>query len=77
MPMISNLSRAVRRAYRRTVDLSHPARSPLGSAVVNCVVYREGGRQPGDWAPAEAIRRARKGRGFVWIGPHTPPRLRC
>jgi len=73
VPMISNLSRAVRRAYRRTVDLSHPARSPLGSAVVNCVVYREGGRQPGDWAPAEAIRRARKGRGgFVWIGLHEP-----
>ena len=73
MPMIRILSRAVRRAYRRTVDLSHPSRSPLGSAVVNCVVYREGERQPGDWAPDEAIRRTRKRRGdFVWIGLHEP-----
>ncbi|MEU3791487.1 magnesium and cobalt transport protein CorA [Streptomyces fructofermentans] len=71
--MIRNLSRAVRRAYRRTVDLSHPARSPLGSAVENCLVYREGGRQPGDWAPDEAIRRTRgSGDGFVWIGLHEP-----
>jgi len=74
VPMIRNLSRAVRRAYHRTVDLSHPARSPLGSAVENCLVYQEGGRQPGDWAPAEAIHRTRRaGRdGFVWIGLHEP-----
>ncbi|BCL32713.1 magnesium transporter CorA [Streptomyces aurantiacus] len=74
MPMIRKLSRAVRRAYHRTVDLSHPARSPLGSAVENCVVYQEGGRQPGDWAPDEAIGRTREsGRdGFVWIGLHEP-----
>ena len=48
MPMIRNLRRAVRRAYRKTVDLSHPARSPLGSTVVNCVVYEDGVRQPDD-----------------------------
>ncbi|MEV6395794.1 magnesium/cobalt transporter CorA [Streptomyces sp. NPDC051907] len=71
--MIRNLRRAVRRAYRRTVDLSHPARSPLGSAVVNCVVYLEGVRQPGDCPADEAIRRVRKaGDGFVWIGLHEP-----
>jgi magnesium transporter len=74
VPMIHNLSRAVRRAYRHTVDLSHPARSPLGSAVENCVVYHRGGRRPGDWAPREAIRETRgAGRdGFVWIGLHEP-----
>ena len=73
MPMIRNLRRAVRRAYRRTVDLSHPSRSPLGSTVVNCVVYENGVRQP-DAAPVdEALRRVRKtGRGFVWIGLHEP-----
>ncbi|MEU9190198.1 magnesium/cobalt transporter CorA [Streptomyces sp. NPDC048484] len=72
--MIRTLNRVVRRAYRRTVDLSHPARSPLGSAVENCVVYHKGGRQPGDWAPDEAIRRTRNGGrdGFVWIGLHEP-----
>lgn len=73
MPLISNLRRAMRRAYHRTVDLSHPARSPLGSAVVNCVVYQDGERQPGDCPAGEAIRRVRKaGQGFVWIGLHEP-----
>lgn len=73
MPMIRNLRRAVRRAYRRTVDLSHPARSPLGSAVVNCVVYRDGVRQPGDCPVEEAVRRVRgTGEGFVWVGLHEP-----
>jgi magnesium transporter len=73
VPMIRNLRRAVRRAYRRTVDLSHPARSPLGSTVVNCVVYEDGVRQPDTGPVDEALRRVRKsGRGFVWIGLHEP-----
>ncbi|MFG2997873.1 magnesium/cobalt transporter CorA [Streptomyces sp. NPDC048340] len=71
--MFSNLRRAVRRGYRRAVDLSHPARSPLGSAVVNCVVYRDGVRQDGCSEVEEALRRVRKtGDGFVWIGLHEP-----
>ncbi|MFF5701078.1 magnesium/cobalt transporter CorA [Streptomyces sp. NPDC012794] len=71
--MFSNLRRAVRRGYRRAVDLSHPARSPLGSAVVNCVVYQDGVRQDGCAEAEEALRRVRKtGRGFVWIGLHEP-----
>ncbi|MFD9355275.1 magnesium/cobalt transporter CorA [Streptomyces sp. NPDC060031] len=71
--MFSNLRRAVRRGYRRAVDLSHPARSPLGSAVVNCVVYRDGVRQDGCSEAEEALRRVRKtGDGFVWIGLHEP-----
>ncbi|GAA1358327.1 magnesium and cobalt transport protein CorA [Streptomyces beijiangensis] len=73
MPLISNLRRAVRRTYRRTVDLSHPARSPLGSAVVNCVVYQDGIRQAGDCPAEDALWRVRKaGKGFVWIGLHEP-----
>ncbi|MFF2523187.1 magnesium and cobalt transport protein CorA [Streptomyces liangshanensis] len=73
--MIRNLRRTVRRAYRRTVDLSHPARSPLGSAVVNCVVYLDGERQIDHCAAEEALRRVRKaGTGFVWIGLHEPDR---
>ncbi|WP_406400760.1 magnesium/cobalt transporter CorA [Streptomyces sp. NBC_00879] len=71
--MIRNLRRAVRRAYRRTVDLSHPSRSPLGSTVVNCVIYENGVRQPDTSPVDEALRRVRKaGRGFVWIGLHEP-----
>ncbi|MEV7726446.1 magnesium/cobalt transporter CorA [Streptomyces sp. NPDC087917] len=71
--MFSNLRRAVRRGYRQAVDLSHPARSPLGSAVVNCLVYRDGVRQEDCAQVGEALRRVRKsGEGFVWIGLHEP-----
>ncbi|MEU8460298.1 magnesium/cobalt transporter CorA [Streptomyces sp. NPDC029003] len=71
--MFSNLRRAVRRGYRRAVDLSHPARSPLGSAVVNCLVYRDGIRQEDCGDVEEALRRVRKScDGFVWIGLHEP-----
>ncbi|MEU3601639.1 magnesium and cobalt transport protein CorA [Streptomyces sp. NPDC006798] len=73
MPVIRRLRRVVRRAVRRKVDLSHPRRSPLGSTVVNCVVYENGRRQPCDGTAADALRRVRKrGRGFVWIGLHEP-----
>ncbi|MER6217649.1 MULTISPECIES: magnesium/cobalt transporter CorA [unclassified Streptomyces] len=74
--MFNHLRRAVRRGYRRAVDLSHPARSPLGSAVVNCVVYQDGIRQDGCAEVEEALRRVRKtGQGFVWIGLHEPSQL--
>ncbi|MFD7612020.1 magnesium and cobalt transport protein CorA [Streptomyces sp. NPDC059828] len=77
--MMRNLRRAVRRAYRKTVDLSHPARSPLGSSVVNCVGYSDGVRQAGSCPAEEALRRVRKensaapgSNSFVWIGLHEP-----
>ncbi|MDI3408864.1 magnesium and cobalt transport protein CorA [Streptomyces cavernicola] len=74
--MIRKLRRMVGRATRRTVDLSHPARSPLGSAVVNCVVYQDGKRRtdgPAAVSAAQALARVRKeGEGFVWIGLHEP-----
>lgn len=73
MSMFSTFRRVVRRGYRRAVDLSHPSRSPLGSAVVNCVVYQGGTRQDGCAEVEEALRRVRKaGSGFVWIGLHEP-----
>ncbi|MER0245276.1 magnesium and cobalt transport protein CorA [Streptomyces sp. HSW2009] len=61
--MIRTLRTAVRIGRRRPrgVDLSHPARSPLGSSVVNCVVYQGGQRQRGDCPAAEAIRQVRVG----------------
>ncbi|MFC7309990.1 magnesium and cobalt transport protein CorA [Streptomyces monticola] len=74
--MIRKLRRMVGRATHRGVDLSHPARSPLGSAVVNCVVYQDGKRRPGGrpgTSAAAALRRVRQeGEGFVWIGLHEP-----
>jgi magnesium transporter len=75
MSMVGNLRKVARltRRSRGRVDLSHPARSPLGSSVVNCVVYRGGIRQPGTDTVEEAVRRVRKhGHDFVWLGLHEP-----
>jgi magnesium transporter len=71
---VGGLRRVARLARRQPrVDLSHPARSPLGSSVVNCVTYRDGARVPGSSDPASAVERVRKsGEGFVWLGLHEP-----
>ncbi|NEY36860.1 magnesium transporter CorA [Streptomyces sp. PRKS01-65] len=68
------LRRVARLARRRPrVDLSHPARSPLGSSVVNCVTYRDGVRTPGGGDVVDAVERVREqGDGFVWLGLHEP-----
>ncbi|MFD5712621.1 magnesium and cobalt transport protein CorA [Streptomyces pharetrae] len=68
---LRTVARLARR--RRRVDLSHPARSPLGSSVVNCVAYDGGVRVPLGGDLADAVERVRKsGRGFVWLGLHEP-----
>ena len=74
MSMVGNLRKVARLGRRgRRVDLSHPARSPLGSAVVNCVLYRDGKRQETVSTVKESIARVRKQRhGFVWLGLHEP-----
>ncbi|MEU2737324.1 magnesium and cobalt transport protein CorA [Streptomyces sp. NPDC007095] len=75
MSMVGNLRKvtSLTRRNRRRVDLSHPARSPLGSSVVNCVLYRDGIRQPGTDTVEEAVRHVRKhGHDFVWLGLHEP-----
>ncbi|MFJ3301618.1 magnesium and cobalt transport protein CorA [Streptomyces sp. NPDC086549] len=71
---VSGLRKVARLARRRPrVDLSHPARSPLGSSVVNCVTYRDGVRVPGGGDLVDAVERVRKqGDGFVWLGLHEP-----
>ncbi|MBA2948272.1 magnesium and cobalt transport protein CorA [Streptomyces himalayensis] len=71
---VGGLRKVARLARRRPrVDLSHPARSPLGSAVVNCVTYRDGTRQPGGRDLVEAVELVRKADdGFVWLGLHEP-----
>ncbi|MEY7973922.1 magnesium/cobalt transporter CorA [Saccharomonospora xinjiangensis] len=41
--------------------------------VVDCGVYLDGVRQPGEWSHKDAIAEVRKrGEGFVWIGLHEP-----
>ncbi|KJY42162.1 magnesium transporter CorA [Streptomyces sp. NRRL B-1568] len=75
MSMVGNLRKVAHltRQSRRLVDLSHPARSPLGSSVVNCVVYRDGVRQPVADTVEEAVRQVRKhGHDFLWLGLHEP-----
>ncbi|KPI12982.1 Mg2 transporter protein CorA family protein [Actinobacteria bacterium OK074] len=71
---VGGLRKVARLARRRTrVDLSHHARSPLGSAVVNCVRYQDGVRVPGGRDLVESVEQARKSdRGFVWLGLHEP-----
>ncbi|MGV9941867.1 magnesium and cobalt transport protein CorA [Streptomyces sp. NPDC003401] len=71
---VGGLRRVARLARRRArVDLSHPARSPLGSSVVNCVTYREGARVPAGGDLVDTVERVRKsGQGFVWLGLHEP-----
>ncbi|MDQ0931763.1 magnesium and cobalt transport protein CorA [Streptomyces turgidiscabies] len=68
------LRKVARLARRRPlVDLSHHARSPLGSAVVNCVAYVNGVRIPVGRDLVDAVRRVRKSdEGFVWLGLHEP-----
>ena len=71
---VGGLRRVARLARRRPrVDLSHHARSPLGSAVVNCVAYEDGVRVPAGRDLVDAVRRVRKSdEGFVWLGLHEP-----
>ncbi|WP_327314311.1 magnesium and cobalt transport protein CorA [Streptomyces sp. NBC_01235] len=71
---VGGLRRVARLARRRArVDLSHPARSPLGSSVVNCVTYRDGVRAPRGGDLVDTVERVRKsGHGFVWLGLHEP-----
>ncbi|QIJ62071.1 magnesium and cobalt transport protein CorA [Streptomyces sp. JB150] len=71
---VGGLRRVARLARRRPrVDLSHPARSPLGSSVVNCVAYEGGVRVPLGGDLDDAVGRVRKGgHGFVWLGLHEP-----
>ncbi|MHB9862602.1 magnesium and cobalt transport protein CorA [Streptomyces sp. YIM S03343] len=71
---VGGLRRVARLTRRRPrVDLSHPARSPLGSSVVNCVMYQAGVRVPVGGDLADAVNHVRRTRdGFVWLGLHEP-----
>ncbi len=76
-----SLSRAlaapVRRAVNRMRNVGQaeaaPNGGPAGSAVIDCGLYVDGVRQPGNWSYAEALVAARQaGNGFVWLGLKEP-----
>ena len=71
---VGGLRKVARLGRRRArVDLSHHARSPLGSSVVNCVSYRDGVRAPVAGDLVDMVEQVRKNRhGFVWLGLHEP-----
>ncbi|MGC0341604.1 magnesium and cobalt transport protein CorA [Streptomyces sp. SLBN-8D4] len=71
---VGGLRKVARLTRRRPrVDLSHHARSPLGTSVVNCVTYKEGARIPVAGDLVDTVERVRKSRdGFVWLGLHEP-----
>jgi magnesium transporter len=58
-----------------TVDGSTGTSGPGrgGSAVVDCGLYVDGKREPGDFSPDEALREAHtRENAFVWLGLHEP-----
>ncbi|MFG2312241.1 magnesium and cobalt transport protein CorA [Streptomyces sp. NPDC048566] len=71
---VGGLRKVARLTRRRPrVDLSHHARSPLGSAVVNCVAYEGGVRIPEGSDLVDTVHRIRvRDEGFVWLGLHEP-----
>jgi magnesium transporter len=85
-----SLSRALTRPVRAMSRIlagtaaTHGAATPslAGSGIVNCALYLDGVRQPGDWHFAEALSAARAhtstddsdgtSTGFVWLGLKEP-----
>ncbi|MEU4476524.1 magnesium/cobalt transporter CorA [Micromonospora sp. NPDC023966] len=53
----------------RTTEPAGPGRS----GIVDCGLYVDGERRPGEWHYADALAAARQeGNGFVWLGLHEP-----
>ena len=51
----------------------HVEQVPRGSAVVDCALYIDGRRQPGEWRYQDALIAARRQRNsFVWLGLKEP-----
>ena len=77
----SSLSRAWAapvRAVNRILGTADGRRDTVGtgnrsSAVVDCGLYVDGKREPGDFSPDEALREAyARENAFVWLGLHEP-----
>nr|WP_233600049.1 magnesium/cobalt transporter CorA [Micromonospora sp. M71_S20] len=62
-----------RRLNSDSPQQTSPPAGPQRNAVVDCALYVDGCRQPGDWQYAEALAAARREEhGFVWLGLHEP-----
>jgi magnesium transporter len=71
MPAIPSLGNLRGRSLRR--QQNHEARPADLAHVVDCGVYVDGERLPGQWSPLDAITEVRRRReGFVWIGLYEP-----
>ena len=45
-------------------------------AIVDCALYVDGLRQPGEWTPEDALDAARReSKAFVWVGLHEPSQV--
>jgi magnesium transporter len=65
--------RAVTRIFAPGTHASSAAPRRHGAAVVDCAVYLDGQRRPGDCTYAEALAAAREQENaFVWLGLHEP-----
>ncbi len=67
--------RAVSKVLPRTGGAVTPPRPPRArhSAIVDCGLYIDGIRQPGQWDYTDALTEARKrDEAFVWVGLHEP-----
>jgi magnesium transporter len=70
MPAIPSLGNLRGRSNRRQPI---PVRPEDVAHVVDCGVYVDGERLPGQWSPLDAITEVRRRReGFVWIGLYEP-----
>ncbi|WP_298176220.1 magnesium and cobalt transport protein CorA [Saccharomonospora sp.] len=72
IPSLGNLrTRAHGRAFHN--GRRAPQETRTSACVVDCGVYVDGVRLPGEWSHTDAIAEVRKrGEGFVWIGLHEP-----
>jgi magnesium transporter len=72
------LAAPVRRAMHRMRSAPQAAPVTVGAAdrrsgIVDCALYVDGIRQPGDWSYRDALAAARRTRdGFVWLGLKEP-----
>jgi magnesium transporter len=71
------LAEPVRRAMHRMRISTTTMEAPHGvhdgrSAVVDCGLYVDGLRQPGEWHYRDALNAARRSGGFVWLGLKEP-----
>jgi magnesium transporter len=72
---LARTGRAMSRMLGTTQEPSHSEHGsrPHGNAIVDCALYVDGERQPGEWHYADALTAARRQRnGFLWLGLREP-----